>query len=304
MRGQAYKKTFTVIKKGLPPTDSLEYLEEKKERCSFNLPILASSTSTDELKNDVTSVYFGYSDIVTSVTLKLFKCDEEVATLNTSAYGTYYAFGFHTDEIKKYVGYVINWRSILMDINLGEGTYYVKAECITLTGGTYEEESFRYCLQEYTAARADGTLFFRFYHDGIIGDRNIQDDTVSYKGLLWRNGIRLRGIVLSENVPFEHESVQYTNGKRLDVKKDAEPTYTVQIDPMPYVLHKFFRNEVVNSDELYLTDYNVDCPLKPFLNVPLKHYGNYEAQWRETIKNVPVSTEWQLRTNNLRKRFC
>lgn len=304
IKGEAFKRTFSLIKKGLPEKDTIEFLEERKERCSFQLPILASAVSTDQLLNDKTSVYFGYSDIVTAVTLKLFKCDVEVKTLNNNNYGTYFSFGFHDDGLKKYVGYLIDWKLILLDIDLGEGEYFVRAECTLLTGGTYEDDSFVYCLNEYTTARADGTVFFRFYHNGIIGDRNIQEDSVSYKGLFYQNGIRLKGIVLSESVPYETEDVQYTNGKRVEVKKDAEPVYTLELQPLPYFLHKFLRNELVNADELYLSDYNVDCPLRPFLNVSLKHYGNYEPTYKETNKSVPISLEWQLRTNNLRKRFC
>ena len=304
MRGEAFKKTFTLIKDGLPDQSTVDYVATRAAICCFKIPVLAmdDALDTDPLKNDFTSVYFGYSDIVTDVELKLYKNDVLFGTLNSNTYGTFYDYGFHTDGKKTYTGYLINWQSILNGVGLGEGNYYVKAVATKLTGGTYEEDSFSYCLYAYTANRANGTIRIEFYNNGILGDRNIDTDKVSYKNLNWYNSIRLKGIVLKESTTYENEMFQYTNGQRDDIKDEQEPVYDVLIKPIPYFLHKFLRNDVLQSTDLYISDYNANCKLKPFLMQNLKRYGNYEPTYTPLTMNDDVTIQFIKKYNNLRKQ--
>lgn len=315
-RGEAYKKSFNVIRTAVPDQSSIDYITTRSEICSYKLKVLAmysadpdpANWDTDPLKNDHTSVYFGFGTIINAVTLKLFKCGVEVATLDNDDYGTFYDFNFHYDDYKKYIGYQIDWQKILNDTDLGEGEYFVRAECTTITSGTYEEDSFTYCLWSYTTNRADGTIRFEWYHSKIIGDRNIDTDLISFpNGTItgepsdWYNSLRINGIVLAETTPTTVETDQYFNGKRNEITKEPEPTYEVFVKPMPYFIYKFMRNEIMLNDDLYLSDYNSRCPLKPFLNRNLQ-MPSIEPTWYHKIRRVSAVSNMTQKFNNLRKR--
>jgi hypothetical protein len=303
LKGQAWKKTFKVVRSGLPPQNTIDYVKEVEDKCCYLLDALASSADADPLKNDFVSFYFGYSDIVASCELHLFKGDTDLGEVSTLAYGTSYPLGFHEDEVgKKYIGYQLKWRDLLLAE--GEGNYYVKAISQTIFSTEYIEESFRYCLREYTANRANGTIRFEFTHSGIIGNRNIDTDIIDFKDLDWSSQIRLKGIVNKEITSTELDAIKYTNGRRVDVSNEQNPTYEIQINPAPYFVHKYMRVDVLQADVILVSDYNALCPLKPFLNQDLKHVGGYEPNWIGKVKNAGVYITMEKRYNNLRKRFC
>lgn len=305
MRGEAFKKDFTAIKTGAPEQATIDYVEESADRCDFLLPVLAQLVGSDNLKNDVTSVYFGYSDYITGVTLKLYKCDDEVEVLNVNSWGQFYAYGFHEDEGKKYIGYKIFWQSILLDVDLGEGEYYIKAECTTITGGTFEEESIRYCLKSYTNARADETVRLEWINNGYLGNINNDRDVISYKGLNWYNSLRLpNAIVNREKSEYESEEIQYSSGQIDDVTDEQTIIFDLEIAPIPNFLHKIIKTEALQSDELKVSDYNANNPLKPFLNKDLKRVGGYEPNWQLNAKYSSVTIQLKPKYNNLRKTFC
>lgn len=305
MRGDAFKINVKVLRTGAPVQNSIEYLDEAQSRCEFLLPVLAELSGSDSFKNDVTSVYFGYSDFITGVVLKLYKCDEEVKTLNNNDYGVFYSFGFHEDEGKKYIGYKIYWQTILQDLTLlGAGTYYIKAECTTLSG-SFEEESFRYCLSEYTNARADQTVRLEWQSNGYNGNENNDRDIISYKGLNWYNSLRLpNAIVNREKSSYEIEETQYSNGQIDFIKNEQTPEYTLEIAPIPNFLHKFIKTQALQSDELKVSDYNANNPLKPFLDKDVIFVGGYEPNWQLNSKNSSVNIQLKQKYNNLRKIYC
>lgn len=312
-RGEAFKKSFNVIRTGLPDNNSVEYLELVAARCAFKLKLLAvkgDTPDTDPLKNDRTSVYFGYSPIVSAVVLKLYKCDVEVKTLDNNDYGTFYPFNFHYDQYKKYIGYQINWQDIINDADLGEGEYFVRAECTTITGGTYEEDSFTWCLQNYTVPRANGTVRFEWYSWKIHGDRKIDKDIISFpNGTItgepksWYNSLRIDGIILSENTNVEIEQDKFFTGQINDIKKEVKPVYDLLVKPHPYFIYQFLTNEVLCSQDMYLTDYNVNCRLKPFVMRNL-NFPSIEPNWPAGGLKVDCIIPLEKKFNNTRIRNC
>lgn len=302
-RGEAIKKVFTLIPKGLEVEPTIDYADSYQARCEFQLPVIADSASSNTYKNDTTSVYFGYSSIADSVVLKLYKCDEFKANLNSNTYGVFSAFGFHEDEEKKYIGYQLNWK--LIQAAFGNGEYYVKAEVTLITGQVVDEYSFSYCLKQYSTSSVDGTVRIEFTHNGVIGDYRFDKDSRSFEGLNWYNSIRLpEAMIYNERSEFESEEIQYTNGQLQDSKLEQKPNYDLIVSPLPNVIHRFMRVEVLTSDEIIVTDYNSLSPLRPFVNKELKFRGNYEPNWQGLYNRSSVLIGFEQRYNNLRKRFC
>lgn len=303
LSGEAYKKTFTVIKQGIPENPTLSYLDSISRRCCFKLPVVADEASSDDYKNDSTSFFFGYSDIVNDADLHLFNGDDEdLGSLFGSGYGTEYAYGFHEDGGKTYIGYLINWKNVLDDI--GEGKYYVKCIADLITGGTYEETSFTYCLYQFAAYRVEWTVRIDFYHNGLIGNRDIDTDFVSYKDLNWFNSIRIpNAIILDETSEYEIEEVQYTNGQYEDARNEQTVLYRIEVASVPNWLHRYLKIDVLQSDNMYVTDYSTNNPLKPFVNKNLKMRGNYTPNWIEMAQQSSVNVQLTPKFNNLRKKF-
>lgn len=303
MKGEVFKKRFSVITDPAAEAPTIDYTDNYVERCSVKLPVLATPLNADPLQNDFTGFYFGYSSIVSSCVLKLYKCDELKATLNSTTYGTFFAFGFHDDGKKKYIGYKLNWKLVLAAF--GEGEYFVKCEATLITSQVIEENSFVYCLNTYYPSTADGTVRLEFIHNGIIGDWKRDADVKSFKDLNWYSSIRIPdAMIYGERAEFESEEIQYTNGEKQDVKLEQEPLYDLIIAKLPVDLHRYMRVEVLTSSDITVSDYNAINPLRPFLNKELKYRGNYEPQWKGLSNTSSVLIGFKQKINNLRKRFC
>lgn len=311
LKGEAYKKTFTVIRNGIPSSSTLGdgYDEnlERTQRCCFKLPVLAAEESTEDLQNDKTSFYFGYTDIVTSVSLDLMYAESDTVAMNldTSLINVKEAFsyGFHENGGKKYVGAIVHWRPLVIDYTLRVG-YYCRATCTTIFGTTFTETSFTYCLDRYTPASANHTVRLDFYHSGITGNRDNDEDLISYKDLEWFGQIRIpKAIILNETAESEVEEIQYTNGQMVDAKNDQTTLWNLEIASLPNWLHRYLRIDVLTADVIYATDYNVNNPLKPFVYKKVKARGNYAPNWIETANQSSVNIQLTPRYNNLRKRW-
>lgn len=300
--GDAIKKDFLLILKSGAQPETIEYIESAAERCCFKMKVLADVASSTSSKNDVTSAYFGYYQNVTNVVLSLWKDDVDTGVV-LGTYGTLYAYGFHEDDGKKYIGYQINWKAILTEPTLGEGEYFVRATKTMLTGGTQTEDSFTWCLQQFTNARAEGTVKIEFTHTGIIGDYLLDDEQKSFKDLDWYNSIRLEGQVYGEKSEFEIEEIQYNSGTKIDSKVDQDPIYELILHPIPNFLHRYMKIEALLADEILITDYNTDNPLKPIVQKAVLFKGNYEPQWKGRNPNASVIIQLNQKINNLRKKF-
>jgi hypothetical protein len=303
MRGECIKKKFILVPIGISSTPSIDYADDAFEKCCFDLSIFASTSSTDPLKNDVTSCYYGYSNLASSVEMKLLKEGVVVATLNNNTYGTFYPFAFHINGGKSYIGYQINWRDVL--IAFGEGQYQVRFDITTIFATTEFEYWFPYCLKNYSIGNIDETVRLEFWHDGIIGNWKDDKDRRSFKGLNWYNSIRFpKGMVYNARREFTSEQIQYSNGFIQDVTLEQVPLYDLIVDRMTNELHNYIGSEVVTADEIIVTDYNSKSPLRPFVNKELKFRGNYEPNWQLLNNKPSILIQFEQRYNNLRKRFC
>lgn len=311
LRGEAYKKTFTLIPTGLEEGETLDYVTGTRDRCCFKLPVLAQEEGfTDDIKNDYTSFYFGYSDLVTSVALTFIDASTNLpVTVGTSdltvpVTGKFecFPFGFHENGGKKYIGVKIHWKGVIIDS--GPGGYYVKSEATLVTGGTFTETSFTYCLDWFTPANADGTVRIDFTHNGIIGDRNDDTQTTSYFGLNWQNQVRVpNSMILRERSVNEQESVQYNNGMMEDWKSEQSIVWDLEVAKAPNWLHRYLNLDVLQADDIFVTDYNTKCPLKPFTKRNVVRRGGYEPNWIEMAKYSSVNIQLSPKYSNHRKRY-
>ncbi len=298
--GEVIKKDFLLIQQAITTPGTVDYSdEEASPRCCFELLVTASAT---ESKNDITSVYFGFPLVVTGATMTLYKGDVLKATFSDDTYGEFFAFGFQDDGIKKYIGYQLNWK-LIYDA-FGEGDYYVKCTPAVIVGAATAQYSFTYCLRNWNASLVEGTIKLETYHNGVIGDYSNDVDRKSFKDLDWYNSIRLKGIVYGEKSEFQAEEIQYSTGRKIDATLEQNPIYELQLEPIPNEVHRYLKIEALLADDLYVTDYNVNNPIKPIVQKAVLFTGNYEPSWKGMNKYAYVTIQLEQKINNLRKTFA
>ena len=277
----------------------------EKNVCPFYLPVFADLIGTDEFKNDVSSVIFHYGEGVTSVVLKLEQWLDgswfEVDTLNNNDMGTFYDLGFITDDKgRNYIGYKIEWFKVITDH--GEGIYRVKTIDTTIFGVNNQYTTPK-CLQKYLPNRANGTVKIETITNNLRGDKNDPTDVIDFGELDWYDSIRVCGIMEFESSQYEREFTEYRNGAEKWIKNEQKPKFILKLKPVPEFVHKFIKTDVLQADEIRITDYNKTNP-DTFIKENVNHDGDYAPRIAVGSLLKMVDIKFQSGYNNMRKKRC
>lgn len=302
--GEVHKQDFFYIDND--PTEdaaSLDILTNPFAKCCFKLNVYASTSDTDTYKNDKTAFLYRFPLSVTSCTLTLQKKESgtwtDKATLNNNTYGTFYAFGFARKGTPQndLIGYYLDWRTVLSAF--GVGYYRIKR-----TFSSVDRFSEAYCLHSYTAQRVDRTTRVKFIQNSIIGDSNNSKLTVDFSNLEWESMIRIPksmfGFVKSD---YSIETVRYESGFQRDFENNQSKRYIWEIRGLDYITHKVITDQVLQADEIYISDYNSINPIKDLIDIPVIVDGNYEPTYG-TNTIYPVRIQLKNRFDNYRKLYC
>lgn len=273
--------------------------------CCTELPLLAALEDTDPLKNDVTRFLRPYGAAVTSVAMKLTKSVNnefvEVADLIDDTYGTFFEFGFHTDERNRnYIGYRVDWRIVLAAFD--EGTYQIIAVKSLITGADQTDFDFSYCLANFTPERADGTIRLQMNNSFILGNRFDVKDRITFPAN-WINQIRLCGYFGYPNSDYDIEFTKFKDGSMRDVKQQQVEHFKMRIERQPIIVHDFVKTEFWQSDEKLVTDYNRNN-YGQFIDVPIRNPNEYKPAIGETTKLATVDIECDSFYDNFLKKYC
>lgn len=305
MNGELIKETFFILQelpKGTPV--ELDILTSSTSDCPFCLTVLADEVDESEYKNDKTGFLFKFSELITSLTFTLQKKVDgtfvDVETLNNDNWGTLYPLEFIIDDKnRKYVGYLVDWRLVLS----GHGTGFYRLKTIeTNLFGTFEQLSSEYCLLAYTSHRANGTVKIETNTSGLSGDINDPTDIISY-GSGWYTSIRLCGMFGFDTSDYVEERTEYRNGQQKWIKDEQTVKYTLKLKPINAELHNFLKTNILQADEIIITDYNANNPNK-HVSVNVNRNGNYEPQWQPKTLLAKVDVSFKSAFNNLRKKLC
>lgn len=310
--GEAIIQEFILIGNNpIPDVQVVDIPEGRTRDCcgDFSLKVLADIGSTDPLKNDVSGFLWWFNPLVTGAVLKLYKFNDALgdfvflANLNSTTYGTAYAYGFFVnDSNESFVGYQVEWKKVLT-VN-GAGGYMVKCEATLATGGTSTLESPMYCLKQYSAMLADGTVRIEYNINHILG---ISDNDLAIKDfgeLNWYNSYRLRGFFGFPTSEYEQDYIQYDNGQRVAVEDEQEPEYILKLFPTPSFVHDIMRTDVLQGDSVLITDYN-SKNAATFVRKAVIKNGGYSPDWkRMQSKLATVEVKFRQTFNNLKKLHC
>lgn len=273
--------------------------------CCDSQVVFTDNIGTDEFKNDITSVLFKYPPSYSAVTMVLQKNIsgewEDVDTLNDNLNGTFYALGFIVDEDNnKYIGYKLNWY-LIYGLHQS-GTFRVKTNETSVFGSTNSYSS-EYCLTIYNSNFADGTVKIETYTNGIRGDITDPYGYFDFQNTNWYNSIRINGMFGFDTSDYEREFVEYDNGQLLWTKDVQTVKYKLKVKPIDAVMHNFLKTDVLQSDEIFITDYNKNNANR-HVQTPVIVDGGYEPKWNAGIKVASVEVNMKSALNNLRKKRC
>lgn len=305
IRGDAVTINLTFLSSNIDETEGTNiFLSPNTIDCCYELPILADQSDDDPLKNDVTRFLKGYEASITSVDLFLTKPSDssfvEVA-LTDDTYGTFYALGFHSDELgRDYIGYRVDWRLVLTAF--GEGTYQIRADKTGILPSLPSDYDFAYCVANFTANRADGTIRMSFENSYILGDRFDVTKRVYFPNN-WTNQVRVKGFFGGDNSDYEKTFTKYRDQTLRTVQDRQIERYSMRIDQAPAEVHNYIKTEVMQADTKTVTDYNRDNP-NTHIETPVRNPSEYRPEYREDTLLANVNVDFESLYDNKLKKYC
>lgn len=291
------------------PTDVPNFSQAE---CCFALPALAATTGTDIYKNDIHNLIKKYDkDFMSFVTIFIQKREggnwvDKVEVVNDD-YGTFYQLGGFNDSTLRlnYVRLDVEWQKVLNAFD--EGTYRFRFREIDFQENEeFVLYPFEFCLQTYTEERADFTTRFDWTLENYIGnwedDRDVWDFTQMNNG--FPNQIRLPESIFGYNKSsYEREYIRYQNGQQVWLQDEQVESYTWNSGQYPALLHDFIKTNILQADEVTVTDYNSNNP-NVIKDKAIKPNSNYEPDWKYNNKRAFVSVDFVQEYQNKRNRRC
>lgn len=306
--GQARKDVFSVIRDN-PVTETALTFNDTIQGCCLTLPVLAESVVTNSYYNDEYGFIFFWGPGFSTANLKLEKLVNgtwtEVESLIIDTWGTHYDFGFFTNRFdENAIAYILEWQKVLTDPDLGEGNYRLRSSGTQIiAAGTVDQYSFEFCLQEYTQDRADETVRFEYNLNGILGSQIDDRYRRDFGTLNFPCQFRLPGAMFGfDKYPSERQYIRYQNGKQVWTGDRSKEEYTLKTGRYDQPLHRFIKHEVLQADDIRVTDYNILNPTRHQGRyvIPI---GNYEPKWDPQTIYAPAEIQFeQGYQNNIRKR--
>jgi hypothetical protein len=287
------------------PVDIIEPIIPSKDMncCSdFVWRVLADANSNDEFKNDKNTFYWWFNaESITFADLTLVNNlgDEYLLNSNTD-YGTPKDYGFYTNaQNEVFVGYEIDWKKVID--NLGEAIYYIKCDTETIFGDKITLYSRNYCLKQYSADRADKTVRVEYWLNGILGISENDSKIKDFGELNIYNSHRFDGYFIYSESQYKDDYIIYNNGQRKYVEDEQEPEYTLSLKPIPAFKHDILRTDILQADEIQITDYN-SRNIQEYIKKKVKKSGSYNPKYYPMqSKLASVELKFKQEFNNLRK---
>ena len=311
--GDVCTQTFSIIANApVVTTTELDLPASTLTECCFSLPVLATASGTVDTKNDQSSFLVCRELNIDIVALKLDKwvagAWSEVTALTNNDYGTNYAWQFYKSYnpdgsvFQNYIGYKLEWQLVLNAF--GSGSYRIRTVETPITGSDINNYSNEWCLNVYSADRANGTVRLSYIQNGIIGDSNDFTMLKDYANLDWFNQMRIPAFFGLETSTYEREFVEYTNRQRVWIADQQEKEFSMNTKRLPAEVHNILKTDVLQADQIIVTDYNTNNA-EQFVDVNVRGNSDYEPQWNENRSRLAsVELKFILEYNNYRKKRC
>jgi len=219
------------------------------DSCNTENLVLAETFFTSDLKNDKTK-FFGVA-LNDSGVVKYFLQKEgyDILEITDSSYGELAPTGFFASQLKLSTLY-LEWDKVLQAF--GEGTYSIRVETNALTGGQTNEVSQNYTLKIYAANRAEGTVRFVWFQNGLI-----LDNSIDFSGLNIEQEIRLKGNIGYSNEPELVTDEYETSAHNFEqIQDQVLYSYSYQSEPLSFSNSTILLKDLILGNKIIVTSYN------------------------------------------------
>ena len=230
------KKEYNSVK--LP-----EIFEEEDRgyfRCCCEANVLASTTSSDSWKNDITSAWIKLSDVTDTATFELYK-DGQLATYQPTP------VTFPKEPLARYV--TIPWNSVLgID---GAGCYRLDIT-FSIAGVSHTFTWGKYKLKPYSIENALETARVR----AIFNAYN-EIEQIDFTDSKVVDTLRFYGFIGNAQPNMEIDNIIYDNREMKKVIRENLNTYEIITDPICEDFTKALKDlYLLSENELFVSDYN------------------------------------------------
>lgn len=308
--GTAITDVFYLINPAFTTTPTLDLPRSTKRECCSNLSFKAFGdiNSDDEFKNDIKAFMWYFDDVVNVATLTLTKFSqstgeyEDIAALDGSLdLGNFFEYGFFVNGFgNKFIRQELEWKKVLYQF--GSGSYIVRVDAESGIGDTAQIFSDEYCLKQYTPSLANGTIRIDYLLNGIMGDslsdinrRDFGSNQFFYDSLRWN------GYFTYVKSTFENEYTRYNSGARKWIKDEQEPEFKLLIKQAPWAIHEVMRTDILQADEILITDYNMNN-FNTWIKKSVQKTSEYPPRfYQNQSKLASVELTFRQAINNLQK---
>lgn len=209
-------------------------------KCCETQLVLASTTSTDTWKNDVSSAWVKLSDPSDSATILLTKDGQP-----TSYPVSIITFPNEPNAIYR----TIYWRDVLSSD--GEGCYKIEI-AYTIGGMTGNFTWGTYDLKEYSVERALGTARIRV----LLNLKQAIED-INFTNSMVEDSIRFYGFIGNRQPNMEIDNLIYQDRTVKTVVRENLDTYEIKTDPYTNeTLKRLTDLYLLSENDMFISDYN------------------------------------------------
>ncbi len=271
----------------------------------FTYKVYANDSGKD-YENDKKDFNFVLNALFVSAVLTLQKFDDDindwadVVTLGDNTYGTFFPFAFFTSQkSERYIGYLLEFSIVLA--NHGIGSYRVKCVGTLATTGTVSIYTDTYCLFFFIPDLVDGTVRFEYYRNGFVGNESDDEKVMEWGNLNFYGQTRLPGFFSFENEEGTKKNIRYENGQENWTEDEKTLNWIFRSKQLFWAAHKLLKTDVMQSDKLFVTDYNVDN-IDNFVKKKVKSLPGYKPEFNYIrSKLAPVEIRFINEYNNFKK---
>lgn len=245
------------------------------DECCPVLPVLASTTDSENWKNDkeqITIKKSAPSDIVNFV---VEKCGMSVPLLNLGDQGVY-------PQDSTAFGFVFDWKQYL--ITYGVGKYTISVE-FTISGITDGYQHGQYNLQEYSIMSAANTV--RVWSEPSTYS---EKELIDYTGSNIRSSIRFDGF-FGDRQPKTVINNLVTKGRVVQkVTRENLNEYTLRTNLIDNVVMRALLDyHFLNEDVLLLTDHNATNPDYHIFDLPVVPEESPEPEYLQASRKSKLT---------------
>lgn len=202
----------------------------------------------EDFENDRTSFIFQKLIPADTVSMKLFKNNIEIATLNDDTYGTFFNFGDITPQ-PLYTGYLLEWEKVFA--LHGSGTYQIKTDT-DIVGNATTVESQKFFLLPFSEEEANGTVRLEWIQNG-----NILSSLFDFTGINWYQSIRFEGNFGRKKPSLEKDFYETQNRERKQIQDNVITTYTLETKLLPSKISNKLYYDMGLANSILISDYNI-----------------------------------------------